>query len=58
MTQVKTTLVQELSKVPAAEFLDPSVFTTKFLSAHSFPARFRAIVFAHVRAYIDRTREK
>ena len=58
VTQVKTTLVQELSKVPAAEFLDPSVFTTKFLSAHSVPARFHAIVFAHVRAYIYRTRKK
>lgn len=56
--QVKTTLAQELSKVPAAEFLDPSVFTDKFLSAHSVPARFLAIVFAHGRAYIHKIRKK
>ena len=58
VTQVKTTLVQELSKVPDAEFLDPSVFTSKLLSAHWVPARFRAIVLAHARAYIDKTRKK
>ena len=56
--QVKTTLAQELSKVPAAEFLDPSVFTDKFLSVHSVPARFCAIVFAHALAYIDRLCKK
>ena len=56
--QVKTALAQELSKVPAAEFLDPSVFTDKFLSTHSVPARFRAIVFAHARAYIHKIRKK
>lgn len=55
VTQVKTTLVQELSKVPAAAFLDSTVFTSKFLSAHSVAARFRAIVFAHAHAYIDKT---
>ena len=56
--QVKTTLLQGLSEVPAAEFLDPSVFTDKFLSALSVPARFGAIVFAHARAYIDKIRKK
>lgn len=56
--QVRSTLDKELSKVPAAEFIDISVFTSKFLSAHSVPSRFRTVIYGHVRSFINRTRKK
>ena len=56
VSQVRDRLDQELSKVSAAEFIDASVFTSKFLSTHSVPYRFRTTVYSHVRSFISRTR--
>ena len=56
--QVKSMLLNELPKVPAAQFLEPAVYTRKFLSTHSVPARFHDIVLAQTRAYIEKTRKK
>ena len=56
VSQVRDTLDQELSKISAAEFINASVFTSKFLSTHSVPYRFRTTVYSHVRSFISRTR--
>ena len=58
VSQIRDTLDQELSKVSAAEFIDASVFTSKFLSTHSVSSRFRTTVYSHVRSFISRTRKK
>ena len=58
VTQVKTLLLNELPKVPAAEFLEPEVYTRNFLSTHSVPARFHEIILAQTRAYIEKIRKK
>lgn len=61
VSQVRNTLDQGLSKIPAVEFIDLSVITCKFykfMSTHSVSSRFRTTVYAHVRAFVNRTRKK
>ena len=51
--QVRNTLIEELNKVPAVQYLDAAVFTSKFMSTHSVPSRFRAIIVGQIRSFVN-----
>ena len=51
--QVKTTLFTELNKVPAVQYLDVPVFTSKFMSCHAVPSRFRPLILEQAHAFVQ-----
>ena len=51
--QVKTTLFTELNKVPAVQYLDVPVFTSKFMSCHAVPSRFRPFILEQAHAFVQ-----
>ena len=53
VTQVKTSLFTGLNKVPAVQYLDVPVFTSKFMLSHAVPSRFRPLIIEKIHAFIQ-----
>ena len=51
--QVRNSLIEELNKVPAVQYIDVAVFTSKFMSTHSVPSRFRATILGQIRSFVN-----
>ncbi|XP_067048584.1 uncharacterized protein [Acropora muricata] len=51
--QVRNSLIEELNNVPAVQFIDVAVFTSKFMSTHSVPSRFRATILGQVCFFVN-----
>ena len=51
--QVRNSLIEELKKVPAVQYIDVAVFTSKFMSTHSVPSRFRATILGQIRSFVN-----
>ena len=51
--QVKTSLFTELNKVPAVQYLNVPVFTSKFKSSHTVPTRFRPLILEKIHAFVQ-----
>ena len=50
--QVRNSLIEELNKVPAVQYIDVAVFTSKFISTHSVPSRFRGRILGQIRSFV------
>ena len=51
--QVRNSLIEELNKVPAVQYIDVAVFTSKFMSTYSVPSRFRATILGQIRSFVN-----
>ena len=51
--QVRNSLIEELNKVPAVQYIDVAVFTSKFMSTYSVPSRFRATILSQIRSFVN-----
>ena len=51
--QVRNSLIEELNKVPAVQYIDVAVFNSKFMSTHSVPSRFRATILGQIRSFVN-----
>ena len=51
--QVRNSLIEELNKVPAVQYTDVAVFTSKFMPTHFVPSRFRATILGQVRFFVN-----
>ena len=49
--QVRNSLIEELNKGPAVQYIDVAVFTSKFMSTYSVPSRFRATILGQIRSF-------
>ena len=53
LIQVRNSLIEELNKVPAVQYIDVAVFTSKFMSTYSVPSRFRATILGQIRSFVN-----